>query len=166
VRKFQGWTKEQIQYFYDFYPTKTAAEIAQDIGKTKSSIQHMAWKLGMKKDDAVLHEIRSKANSGEKSGNFNGYRRKTPKGYITRYEPNHPSASKAGIVMEHRLIVEKALGVILPDIFDVHHINGDKTDNRLDNLAIITHSAHTALHNRKGKKHESSDNNWKCDQDT
>lgn len=33
--------------------------------------------------------------------------------------------------LEHRVIMEDALGFKLPKEFIVHHINGDKKDNRL-----------------------------------
>ena len=64
-------------------------------------------------------------------------------------------ASAAGLVMEHRLVVEEHLGYYLPQGFDVHHINGVKDDNRIENLAVMTHKAHTLYHNtNRGKKHE------------
>jgi uncharacterized protein (DUF433 family) len=47
---------------------------------------------------------------------------------------------------EHRLVVEKALGRRLTWDECVHHINGNPRDNRLENLEIISHSAHTRLH--------------------
>jgi len=51
-------------------------------------------------------------------------------------------------VKKHRLIVEAALGrMLLPDE-DVHHINGDKTDNRLENLQVVSHSEHSRITNR------------------
>ena len=94
------------------------------------------------------------AMSGEHSGNFKGYRRRRPKGYIYCYVPDHPNASKHGLVPEHRLVMEKHLGFIIPKEFDVHHLNGIKDDNRIENLTVMTHAAHTILHNKAGRKHE------------
>ena len=51
--------------------------------------------------------------------------------------------------LEHRYIMECALGFKLSKDFVVHHINGNKLDNRIENLAIMTHKAHAMLHNQK-----------------
>ena len=41
----------------------------------------------------------------------------------------------------------EALGLeSLPERLSVHHINKDKTDNRLDNLALVTSAGHQKLH--------------------
>lgn len=51
---------------------------------------------------------------------------------------------------EHRILVQNALGLpCWPEGWEVHHINGDKTDNRLDNLAVATHVGHRGLHGLK-----------------
>lgn len=47
---------------------------------------------------------------------------------------------------EHRLVVEKSIGRKLTSKEDVHHINGDKTDNRLGNLQVVTRSEHRKIH--------------------
>ena len=47
----------------------------------------------------------------------------------------------------HRLIYEFANGKLDSKI-DIHHINGNKLDNRLDNLRAMTKNEHTREHNR------------------
>lgn len=49
-------------------------------------------------------------------------------------------------ILVHRLVWERTNGPI-PEGLVVHHINGDKRDNRIENLALMTHAAHSALHN-------------------
>src|SRR3990167_7849080 len=49
-------------------------------------------------------------------------------------------------VREHRLIVEKILGRKLRRSEHIHHINGNKSDNRLANLRIMSESEHHKHH--------------------
>lgn len=55
--------------------------------------------------------------------------------------------------LEHRLIMEEHLGRKLSADEVVHHINGDKKDNRIDNLQVMTWSEHSRL---EGEKQNSS----------
>jgi hypothetical protein len=84
---------------------------------------------------------------GKKASNWKGGRRVANKaGYIYIYKPDHLHATKEGYVMEHRLVMEEHLGCILSLQEYVHHKNGQKDDNRLENLELM---ASKREHSRK-----------------
>ncbi len=68
------------------------------------------------------------------------------KGYIVVYNPDHPNANHHGYVLEHRIVMEKKIGRYLESNELVHHINGDKHDNRPENLMIVSRKYHPSLH--------------------
>ena len=45
----------------------------------------------------------------------------------------------------HRIIMETILGRLLAKGEHVHHVNGDGTDNRPENLALLSHSEHSRI---------------------
>lgn len=72
----------------------------------------------------------------------------TSSGYVRLYRPEHPLADKKGAIREHRYVLYEA-GVAIPPGHVVHHINGDKTDNRLENLKVMSAQEHALLHARQ-----------------
>lgn len=49
----------------------------------------------------------------------------------------------------HRMVMEEYLGRPLRSDEHVHHINGDRTDNRIENLEVISASEHERRHAKK-----------------
>lgn len=70
-------------------------------------------------------------------------------GYVlVRLGRSHPWADPNGYCREHDLVMGSAIGRPLQVGEVVHHRNGDKTDNRLENLQLTTPSEHNELHGR------------------
>lgn len=57
--------------------------------------------------------------------------------------------NKKGNAKIHRLVMEQQLGRRLTDDEVVHHINGNKKDNRPENLQVMTKSEHSRMHRMK-----------------
>jgi hypothetical protein len=64
------------------------------------------------------------------------YRYVTEGGYILIQDPTHPNAQKTGMLLEHVKVMSDHLGRMLWPDENVHHKNGKRDDNRLDNLEL------------------------------
>ena len=98
-----------------------------------------ASKNGTHRKGFRMSESAKKKISDANKGRGRGYRI-TSSGYI-----EYTSGESAGR-MEHVVVMEKIIGrKILPNEC-VHHINHIKTDNREENLRLMTRSEHSRLH--------------------
>lgn len=59
-------------------------------------------------------------------------------GYRYFYRPRHPNASKRGFVAEHIIVMAQVLGRPLKKGETIHHRNGIRADNRIENLELRT----------------------------
>lgn len=94
------------------------------------------------------------ARTGHRSHFWKGGRFKHPNGYIlVRLTPDHPYYCMADIhhlVPEHRLIMAEHIGRPLRENEIVHHKNGVKDDNQIENLELLARSRHHTGFQNKG----------------
>jgi hypothetical protein len=98
------------------------------------------------KHSAKTIKLLSLINEGSGNGHWQGGK-KIQHGYVMIKKRNHPSADANGYIQEHRLVMEKLLNRYLTPEEVVHHINGIRNDNRIENLLLIDCQAnHAMLH--------------------
>lgn len=86
---------------------------------------------------------------GKRAATWKGGR-KIHEGYYLVWLPDHPQAQGSGYILEHRLVMMNKLGRLLNKNELVHHKNGNKLDNSIENLELVLWGDHSRLHH-KGK---------------
>jgi hypothetical protein len=145
---FNMVTKQELKRLY-WKKNMTYKEIAKYLGFPNGArVQHLMEKYN------ISRRKQSKRNQyGLNNTNWNGGK-KTLNGYIMIRKVDHPR-NVNGYVPKHILIMEEKLGRRLK-LFGfnntnnetVHHINGNKKDNRIDNLKLMKLGDHVGLHNK------------------
>jgi len=85
----------------------------------------------------------------QNNGMWKGGRNLDKDGYVLIKRDDCKSVCKSGYVREHRYIIEKKIGRKLRPYEIVHHKNGIKNDNHVENLQLLTKRQHDSLHVKK-----------------
>jgi hypothetical protein len=85
---------------------------------------------------------------GKLSPHYKGGKYVAQSGYVLVLVPGRDGNKYA---LEHRLVMEKHIGRRLTSNEDVHHKNGNKQDNRIENLQLMTKAQHASHHARRGE---------------
>lgn len=97
------------------------------------------------------------------NGHWKGGRIIDKIGYVSIYVPNHPNNTQNKYVKEHRLVMEKHIKRFLLPNERVHHLNGNKSDNRIENLVLFENeSEHQKLEQGIKSKNKIKDGRKEC----
>lgn len=148
----KNWSDIEVQKLRKLYPFVNNKVIAKILKRSATSVYKKAINIGLQKDDEVLSAMRSFDREGSKSASWKGGKKITPKGYVLTLDKNNPDSDISGYIMEHRKVMSQHLGRRLKKDEAVHHINGNKADNRIENLELTNWSEHTIHHHAGAKR--------------
>ncbi|MBK7381665.1 MAG: HNH endonuclease [Ignavibacteriales bacterium] len=134
---------------------KNSVQLAKEYGVSPPSIRQALRKYGVK--------IRKRDQWGKNNHMFNIKSNEHPSwkggiifrnGYRMLRDKKHPH-NMTGYYYEHRLVMEKELCRYLESYEMVHHKDGDKLNNSIENLELVgSRSAHLKMHNAERKRDE------------
>lgn len=127
---FELWTKEEDDFLKNNYCNMTVKELEKHLNRTEKAIRSRKNKLKLNNKYDNLREKRGK----EYYINSDGY-------YIT-YDKEHQKYNGS-----HRVIYEEYYGIKLKSNQYIHHIDGNKKNNKIENLLLCNGcKEHTKVH--------------------
>lgn len=127
------------------YENDSNTPVMIEMYNSGKSARYIASQLGCSRDTVVRRleasgiHVEHRHASGKDHYKWKGGKM-NHSGYLLVKNPNYPESGNY-YVRQHRLVWEQAYGP-LPDGYEVHHLNGVRTDNRLENLCALPKSNH------------------------
>jgi len=118
-----------------------ACEIAKELGFGKTYLYSFLKQYNIPiRNMQEAGKLRRGKYTGINNFTWKGGRYKDKSGYVLISHPSHPNSGSNGYIREHRFVMEKKIGRYLTPLEVVHHKNGIKDDNRIENLELVHQS--------------------------
>jgi hypothetical protein len=114
---------------------KSARRIAQDLGVAYCTVYRALSRFN----------IAIRGSVGENHGRWTGGRT-IRNGYWIVYMPDHRRVMRGGRVYEHIIVAEKKYGRPIKRTEHIHHIDGNRLNNSLENLLVCSIKEHGLIH--------------------
>ena len=149
-RKIELPNRDRLEELYWKHELSTE-QIAAKYGVAGCTIRQLMYKFGIPRR-TVREAGKARVRVGRKycrargkdNPAWKGGRRIDSRGYVNLYMPEHPRARSSDYVFEHIVVWEKRHGPV-PKGWHIHHRNGIKHDNRIENLEAMTPKKHHEL---------------------
>jgi hypothetical protein len=124
---------------------KSLREICRTIGVSRNVVSRWMDELGVKKrtkeEGASKVQKRVGYKQGKNHHRWKGGRPRNHHGYVM-------IKNDGKMRLEHRVIMENHIGRKLKENEHIHHKNGVRDDNRIENLQIVDPVEHQRIHNK------------------
>lgn len=152
ARRYRQYTKDQIDEIIQLYVGGTTLNVlGKQFGCTAANVSGYLFRAGINTRGRKACGNRTR---GELHSNWAGGKYFSPRGYVFM---NVYGRGKKHRELEHRYVMECHLKKIAPNHpsiangrlahhWQVHHINGTKTDNRIENLMLVNTGDHRKVH--------------------
>lgn len=148
----KGLTLLFLSLTLSFFPLSYSF-ISRTVGMHRNVLYDMMWQVPLLSTQQEMHKqaaIKSTTFCGLQNPRYKldgvssikGYKAVRPPSWYTGYVSR-------GFVREHILLVCEKFGwTQLPKGYEVHHIDMNKLNNDINNLAVLTKSEHAKVHNQ------------------
>lgn len=128
----------------------SSSDIAKKLNLSDTTVRRRLheFNIAMRTPEEGI-KLAYKKRRGPNNANFkHSGHRYNGNGYVLIWVgTDHPQADKRGNILEHRFVWQEVEKCILPQDWEIHHLNGQRDDNCRENLLALSKSNHAILEN-------------------